>query len=497
LFDHNPSIGFSAIHLIASENAADCPIRRGNETMSVTNEKSISIWIAAAVAMVAMICGASSPVLAEQLVLDVGVANPTMLAGEKQINHIRISLTGFDVPESESRPPVNTAIVIDQSGSMGGQKIVQARNAAIEAVRRLRDNDIVSIVLYADSATVLVPATKATDRDAIIEKIQSISAGGSTALFAGVSKGAAEVRKFLDSDSVNRVILLSDGQANVGPKSPRELERLGASLVKEGISVSTLGLGLGYNEDLMSRLASAGSGNHMFVEQADDLVAVFQNEFNELMSVVASEFRIHAKIGEGIRPVRVLNTKADISGQDIYIPLAQLYAKQQRYFVIEVEVDAGESGSRRPLAEVSVEYQNMLSKTTDRLTSRIEVRFSADRDAVTRDCDHETFAYCAIQLANEKNVRATALRDAGKVKEAKDLLLRNSYQLRQLQSQYGDVLDVELSKELSRNANLNQAQSATIESPMNWNYSRKAMRFEQSNNAAQQSRVEKPPAKKQ
>ena len=192
------------------------------------------------------VIGVSFPVLpansevdtgSSQIRLDVGLANPTMLAGKKnQINHLRISLTGFDLPETKDRPPVNTAIVIDHSGSMSGEKIAQARRAAITAVERLRENDIVSIVLYADSASVLVPATKASDREAIIEKIGMIRAGGSTALFAGVSKGAAEVRKFIDRGSVNRVILLSDGKANVGPKSPRELEKLGASLVKEGIS---------------------------------------------------------------------------------------------------------------------------------------------------------------------------------------------------------------------------------------------------------------------
>mgnify|MGYP003380095548 CR=1 FL=1 len=75
---------------------------------------------------------------------------------------------------------------------------------------------------------------------------------GSTPLFAGVSQGAPELRKFLDKNRVNRVILLSDGQANVGPSSPNELGRLGLSLGKEGIAVTTIGLGLGYNEDLMA-----------------------------------------------------------------------------------------------------------------------------------------------------------------------------------------------------------------------------------------------------
>ena len=108
----------------------------------------------------------------------------------------------------------------------------------------------------------------------------------------------------------------------------------------------------------MSGLASAGSGNHIFIEDADDLIAVFNSEFNDLMSVVAGDFRIDATVPGGVRPVRVLGTKASISGQKIHIPLTQLYARQQRYFIVEVEVDKGEPETTRPLLSVSVQYKN-------------------------------------------------------------------------------------------------------------------------------------------
>src|SRR5690606_9640008 len=107
---------------------------------------------------------------------------------------------------------------------------------------------------------VLVPATKVSDRATIDRGIQRLRAGGMTALFAGVVKGATEVRKFLSRDRVNRVILLSDGAANVGPASAGELGRLGTTLRKEGIAVTTVGLGLGYNEDLMVQLAQGSGG---------------------------------------------------------------------------------------------------------------------------------------------------------------------------------------------------------------------------------------------
>ena len=86
-----------------------------------------------------------STVSAEQIALQVAATHPTMLSGEKQTNYVRISLTGFEIPETKSRPPVNVALVIDTSGSMSGQKILQARDAAIAAVKRLRNDDIVSV----------------------------------------------------------------------------------------------------------------------------------------------------------------------------------------------------------------------------------------------------------------------------------------------------------------------------------------------------------------
>jgi Ca-activated chloride channel family protein len=133
----------------------------------------------------------------------------------------------------------------------------------------------------------LAKPTRASDRASIRQAIESIHADGNTALFAGVSKGAAEVRKFLDDKHVNRIILLSDGLAIVGPSSPSELEHLGQSLLKEKISVSTLGLGSGYNEDLMSSLAAASSGNHVFIENADNLIAVFNRPTPQINSVAS------------------------------------------------------------------------------------------------------------------------------------------------------------------------------------------------------------------
>ncbi len=431
--------------------------------------------------VLALLSVMGSAAFAKQIKLDVAMAKPTMVIGteNKSENHLRIALTGFELNKDRERMPANVTIVIDKSGSMQGDKIQQARQAALQAVDRLRDSDIVAIVTYDSSVSVVVPATKASDRQAIKAKIREIQAGGNTALFAGVSKGAAEVRKFKDDNRVNRVILLSDGLANVGPSSPSDLEELGASLIKEGISVSTMGLGLGYNEDLMTRLALASSGNHVFIEDAENLVQVFQNEFDDVLSVVAQRIRITAQMAEGVRPVKVLNYPADITGGQVTIELGQLYSGQERYFVVEVEVPRGELGAKAEVAKVSVEYVNMATETTDKLTSAVQVKFSDSEEAAEKDVNKEVLAACVIQIANERNRRATELRDAGEVAEAKKLLLLNADYL---DNNY-KVLGL---PELKLRCELNGLQAEKLESK-DWVGNRKIMREQQNLDATQQS----------
>jgi Ca-activated chloride channel family protein len=454
---------------------------------TLTTGKSTMRLRSLALSLLALVSwGPSEIVDAGQVALQVQLADPTIAANQKQTAYLRIALTGAQSSQLKERPPVNVAIVIDNSGSMQGDKIEQAKQAAIAAVNRLRDSDIVSVVLYNSSVSILVPATKATDREAIVKSISSVTADGQTALFAGVSKGAAEVQKFLSKQSVNRVILLSDGQANVGPSTPAELERLGTSLVKQGISVSTLGLGLGYNEDLMSGLALTGSGNHMFIEGAQDLVTVFNQEFNDLLSVVAGDFKIDVTLAERVRPVKVLGTQANIIGQNVHIPLAELYARQQRYFVLELELEPGEDGSTRPLADVRVQFTDKVHNVSETLAASTQVRFTLDESKISNERDLEAYAYCQVQIANERNRQATLLRDAGQIDEAEKLLNLNGRILEQCQIMCESKNVTNVLPTLELNIKVNRDQAASVKDDSNWTYGRKAMRSIQSFNQAQQ-----------
>ncbi len=412
---------------------------------------------------------------AESLKLTTSVSTPTMLAEAKSTTYLRISLVGPEIEAVINRPPINVAIVIDKSSSMSGARIDQAKLAAIAAVERLRDKDIVSIVLYDSVVEVLVPSTKATDRGSIIRKIRAVEVGSSTALFAGVASGAAEVRKFLERGAVNRVILLSDGQANIGPSSPMELADLGRSLAKENISVSTLGVGQGYNEDLMMQLAAASSGNHVFVEDAASLVAIFNREFDTLMNVVASDIKINVTLPDYVRPVRVLGTDAHIDGREITIPLTQLYSGQNRYFIVELEVDGRNVNTKQQIAKVETSFTSTMTRQSDLRSSIVDARFTSSSAEVESDTNLETLAYATVLVTTDRNRLATALRDAGKIEEAKKLLNLNTVELEKCRNTCEAKNVAIVVPVLNDNVSENKLQAAEIGDNQKWQSGRKRM----------------------
>ena len=401
------------------------------------------------------------------LTLQADLSHPLLPAGEKHTSYLKVSVTGGQAPEEDNRAPINLSIVLDRSGSMSGQKIANAREAAKLAVSRLQSNDTVSIVTYGANVNVLVPSTKLADKQAVYDTIDDITSGGGTALFAGVSKGAQELRKFKKNEVINRVILLSDGQANVGPQTPKELGDLGASLAREGISITTIGLGNGYNEDLMNQLALRSDGNHSFVETPGELAQVFNQELGELLSVVAQQIDLKVELAEGIRPIRSLGRDADISGQTVSLSLNQLYAEQEKFLLLEVETLNLKADSDKLIAEASLTFLSTNSEEAITMATRSVARVTAEGVQVEQSLNKEVMIAAVDFIANDRNRAAILLCDEGKVEEAKEALLYNSDYL----NSNAFLLD---SKKLAAEAFLNRNDALEVDSE-NWGTQRKVM----------------------
>lgn len=421
-----------------------------------------------------------APAPAPDITVDVDVGEPMMIAGQEQSAYIKITLGGFALPQQQ-RPPINLALVLDRSASMGaGDKLEKAKEAALMVMDRLQPDDIISLVTYDSTVDILVPATRgAAAQGEIREQISALTPRGSTALFAGVSHGLEELAKNLSAARVNRMVLLSDGQANVGPRSPNELGRLGEVAARQGISITTIGLGLGYNEDLMTQLAVSSDGNHAFAETAGDLAQIFQHELGDILSVVAQDVQIDIQLAPGIVPVRAIGRDAAITGQRARVSLSQLYAKQQKHVLLEVKVPPGAAGQKRALADVAVSYANMLSKQKATRRAAAAVEFSAAPAAVAARQNRQVMEAAALGIATDNNRKAVALRDQGKAQDAERVLQDNARYLKQEATRLQ-------SKQLEAYGQRNAQDAVQVKSG-DWGRARKTMREDQAKKATQQS----------
>ena len=423
------------------------------------------------------------PAHARQIQLSAELGTPVVEAGRTHRTFLKISLTGFEMSGLEERTPANVSLVLDESGSMTGEKLEEAKEAALLAVDLLDKDDILSVVSYDSHVKVLVPATRVDDKAEIRRAIRAMKAGGQTALFAGVSKGAREIRKFIEKERVNRIILLSDGQANVGPSTVTELGELGMSLGKEGISVTTIGLGAGYNEDLMATLAGYSDGNHAFVEDPEDLVKIFNYEFGDVLSVVAQDLLIRIELQDGIRPLRILGRNGEIIGREVTTRMNQLYSDQEKYVLLEVEVPEGMANQTRELADVTVSYQNMANRKQEDVRDKVSVSYSTSDEEITRSRNPEVVSTATKQVANEMSKQALKLRDEGKRDEAQRVLNSSADFVRA----QGAMLGGEAKEELEAFSAEVDSEADAITLDEDWDKTRKSIRARQYRQDTQQN----------
>ena len=338
--------------------------------------------------------------------------------------YVKVTLAA-DKVAAANRPSVNLAIVLDRSGSMSGDKIVKAREAACEAIRRLDAKDIVSVVAYDNSSEVIVPAQYVAEKEALVARINAIEPRGCTALFDGVSAGATEIRKFKGKCEISRILLLSDGQANVGPSSAEELGRYGALLMKEGIAVSTIGLGVDYNEDLMTRLSQKSDGNSYFVEKSDDLPRVFASELGDVLSVAATKVALKVSFGVGFTPVELIGRDGRILDGTVSIDLNQLYGGQEKYVIVKCDAAPGSVGSAREIARAEVAYIDPGDEKQKTVTGVGTVTYSADAAAVAASVNKSVVRERALNENAVRTEEALKLVDRGEFKAAEELMRRN------------------------------------------------------------------------
>ena len=398
---------------------------------------------------------------AEKVKTRVEIDRGTLPADRVQTAIVKVTLDAPAPVLKARRPAVNLCIVLDRSGSMAGSKLAKAKEAAIEALRRLDQDDMFSVVVYDHNVQTVVQAQRARHVERIEAMIRSIRSGGNTALFGGVSQGAAQVRRNLSGDYVHRIILLSDGIANTGPSSPDDLGRLGASLLKENISVTTVGVGMDYNEDLMTQLSERSDGNTYFVESSQDLPRIFAAELGDVLNVVARKVKVIIECPGEVKPLRIIGRDGRIRGKQVELGLNQLYGNQEKYVLVELELPPGKEGRQMEVARVNVTYEDPVTKRFETASARGVAGFSRDRQKVVRSTNVGVQKEVQLNYSAIAQEQAIDFADEGRTEAAVQELKKSALKLKAFGTRHRDAEMLEKAEEMESRAATIKSQGMT------------------------------------
>lgn len=296
----------------------------------------------------------------EPLGLDLRVGNPQIPTTGGEV-WVQIGLQAREAT-AKARTPLNLALVIDRSGSMNTpDKMPYLKESLRTFLRSLAPDDIVAIVAYDSSAEVLLPAQPVGNGAWIEHTIDRIQPSGSTNLHAGMMLGFQEVDRHFDIRRNNRVILLTDGIANVGVTDPARIAQDALAYNNKGIYLSTIGLGRDFNDTLLSTLARQGKGAYHFIDSAQEMDKVFRAEVEGLVEKVAGEVTVAVQPQFGVTLMEITGLEGTPPATGAQVKLQDMGAGDSQVLLVRLQVSAGPTGPRA-LAQITLSYNDIFAQ---------------------------------------------------------------------------------------------------------------------------------------
>lgn len=380
--------------------------------------------------------------LAGHLQLQAAFDNDTIFTEQPAPRYLEVLVTAS--PETSAlqkkRLPLNLALVIDTSGSMRDEKKLDyVKQAAIALVNRLRPEDRLAIISYNTQAKVVLPSSPVSMEQEARWLIQSLRADGGTNLGAGLIEGYHQLREFAGSRTVNRVLLLSDGKANVGITSSAELSRMVLQEADAGISLSTFGVGLDFNEDLLAALSESGRGMYYFIDRPESMEALLAKEFNSVEHLVAADIRVTVTLIPGLRIEQVFANSYEVKGNTVSVRFGDLAAGERRRMQVRFQSDRRGPGAVNKAANVQVSYFIPGGGGSGSLTRSIGLAYVQNRQVIAENLDKELAERSAVFEANLARKEAAIAYDQGEKKRADSILNKVKKQIKGLANDSGRV----------------------------------------------------------
>ena len=337
---------------------------------------------------------------------------------------VRVVADAAGRASDEKRAPISLAVVLDTSGSMSGEKIEEARRSVLRLIAEMRDDDEIAVIRYSDTSELVQPLARVGSvRGALATRVRQLDAAGGTNIPGGLSHGL----RALDEAArgrVRRMVLVSDGLDNTRAQA----ENLARSSFSSGITVSSLGVGLDFDESYMGSLAQNGHGNFAFVKDGASMASFLHRELEETAGTTIENARVRLQLPAGVRFMSATGADAVVNGNEVELVLGSLFAGDERRVVVELTASTlGNSGDLD--FDTQASWTPVGGAMTTTRAPRLSLLATADASEVDRGKDGAVIASATSVTASRRQVEAANAYAQGDVARAAQIADKNEVAL--------------------------------------------------------------------
>ncbi len=347
--------------------------------------------------------------------VDAATNNPYILLNNQQRYRVtmKVDIKASQV-DSLKRPPLNLVVVLDKSGSMNSDgKIGYTKKATEFLIDHLSTQDYLAIVAYSSDVEVVVPSELVSSKTLIKHHLAEIEAGGMTNLSGGLFEGHTQVKKHLNENGINSILLLSDGIANRGITNTKNIIPYIKQYNEEGIGVSALGVGLDYNDELMIELAENSKGNYYYIKNPEDIPGIFSQELTRLINVAVQNIKVSVQLSDGIMLANSFGRAYTLPSKNNYeFRLGDLNYDDRGMLLLELSVPSGVQGNRT-LANVEVSYNDVSSQENIDYQKDLSITYTRDVSLYNKSINLEVDKYIVLTRSIEELERVLESLDRG------------------------------------------------------------------------------------
>ena len=355
------------------------------------------------------------------------LSHTKVLSGRTTPVYAQLELVADASEKTPVRAPISLAVVLDTSGSMSGAKIEDAKRSVLRLISDMRDEDEIAVIRYSDTSEVIQPLARLGNvRESLAARVRQLEAGGGTNIPAGLSQGLRSLDEAGEGTRTNRrvrrIVLVSDGLDSTRAQA----ESLARASFSSGITVSSLGIGLDFDEGYMGAVAQSGHGNFAFINDGSSLAGFLKRELEQTATTTIENARVKLQLPDGVRFVSATGADASFDGSSVELRLGSLFAGDERRVVVELAADG-----TSPAADVraTASWNEVGHDSTTTAVPPLTLVASNDAGEVEGGRDGAVLASATSVIASKRQLEAASAYARGDVATATRLTALNEAEL--------------------------------------------------------------------